>query len=294
MVSLGLSEDGGALTAPARWWLGPPPPRAVTLLTRVLQLAVAALALTWVLGYLGGLGLSPRPLAGGGNDTGPIFNWHPLLLTAAFPLLMAEAVLAYKAPLVERRDRDATKIYHFALHTAALACTIVGVTAAFVSHTAKRPDPIPNLYSVHSWLGLAVLTLLTLQYAVGAFSYLWPKLSLAQRHALGPLHRFLGKAAFAGGIATMAVGIQEKATFVQAFNKPPSLHASILALPAALVVLLLALALAVLYHHAPAAVAPAPASGEQERLIASASSGGGGPAAAEGDHAQDYDDLHSA
>lgn len=187
MVSLGLSEDGGALTAPARWWLGPPPPRAVTLLTRVLQLAVAALALTWVLGYLGGLGLSPRPLAGGGNDTGPIFNWHPLLLTAAFPLLMAEAVLAYKAPLVERRDRcghsksdsptatwiemagdgglgcgigptliawappppvarrDATKIYHFALHTAALACTIVGVTAAFVSHTAKRPDPIPNL-----------------------------------------------------------------------------------------------------------------------------------------------------
>lgn len=90
------------------------------------------------------------------------------------------------------------------------------------------------------------------------------------------------------------VGIQEKATFVQAFNKPPSLHASILALPAALVVLLLALALAVLYHHAPAAAAPAPASGEQERLIAGASSGGGGPAAAEGDHAQDYDDLHSA
>lgn len=74
MVSLSLAEDGGALAPPARWWLGPPAPRAVTLLTRVLQLAVAALALTWVLGFLGGLGLSPRSLADGANDTGPIFK----------------------------------------------------------------------------------------------------------------------------------------------------------------------------------------------------------------------------
>ncbi|KAL4452375.1 hypothetical protein ABPG75_008037 [Micractinium tetrahymenae] len=293
MVSLGVTEDGGALAPPVRWWLGPPPPRAVTLLTRVLQLAVAATMLTWVLGYLGGLNLSPRPLAGG-NDTGPVFNWHPLLLTLAFPVLMAEAVLAYKAPLVEQRDRTATKMYHFALHTAALVCTILGVIAAFVSHTAKRPAPIPNLYSAHSWLGLAVLSLLALQYAAGAFSYLWPKLSLANRQALGPLHRFLGKAVFTAGIATMAAGIQEKATFVQAFGKPPGLHAAIMALPAALVVLLLVLALVVLFHHAPGAAAPAPASVEQERLIAGSSGSGGGPAA-EGEHGvHDYDDLHSA
>lgn len=58
---------------------------------------------------------------------------------------------------------------------------------------------------MHSWLGLAVLGLLALQYAVSAFSYLWPKLALPHRQALGPLHRFLGKAVFAGGIATMAV-----------------------------------------------------------------------------------------
>lgn len=35
-----------------------------------------------------------------GNDTGQLFNWHPLLITLAFPVLMAEAVLAYKAPLL--------------------------------------------------------------------------------------------------------------------------------------------------------------------------------------------------
>lgn len=47
--------------------------------------------------------------------------------------------------------------------------------------------------------------MLTLQYAAGIFAYLWPKLPLARRQALGPLHRFVGQAVFVGGIATMAV-----------------------------------------------------------------------------------------
>jgi len=41
--------------------------------------------------------------------------------------------------------RPTTKLYHFTLHTAALVCTTLGVVAAFKSHTAKRPAPMPNL-----------------------------------------------------------------------------------------------------------------------------------------------------
>lgn len=41
--------------------------------------------------------------------------------------------------------RAHAKLYHFLLHTAALACMVLGVTAAFKSHTLKRPQPIPNL-----------------------------------------------------------------------------------------------------------------------------------------------------
>ena len=100
----GMALDVGA---PATWWLGPPPPRAITLLTRVLQLAVLAVMGAW-LGYLGGLRVTPRPSADGTvNDTAQLFNWHPLLLTCAFPVLMAEAVLAYKAPLFAMGDRCA-------------------------------------------------------------------------------------------------------------------------------------------------------------------------------------------
>lgn len=40
------------------------------------------------------------------NDTGGIFNWHPLLMTLAFPVLMGEAVLAYRAPVASNLDRS--------------------------------------------------------------------------------------------------------------------------------------------------------------------------------------------
>lgn len=93
--------------SPVAWWIGPPPPLAITRLTRALQLAAMSAMLVWVLAYLGGLRLSPQPTApdGSANDTSQLFNWHPLLITLAFPVLMAEAVLAYKAPLVPLSNR---------------------------------------------------------------------------------------------------------------------------------------------------------------------------------------------
>ncbi|PSC72170.1 cytochrome b561 [Micractinium conductrix] len=272
--------------------MGPPPPRVLSAATRALQLAVLAAMLAWVLGPLGGLSLSPRPVPGGAagaNDTSQLFNWHPLLLTLAFPVLMAEAVLAYQAPLLALKDRPAAKLYHFALHTAAIACVALGVAAAFRSHTAKRPTPVPNLYSVHSWLGLAVLALLAAQYCVGAFAYLTPQLSPAGKRALGPVHRFLGLATFTAGLATMAAGLQEKATFVQAFGMPSSLRAPVLVLPALIAVLLLLTGLAVLAHHAP--LPPPPPhhrqASEEEALVTP-----GGPVTV--DSEIEIEDRHSA
>ncbi|PRW57060.1 Transmembrane ascorbate ferrireductase 1 [Chlorella sorokiniana] len=244
---------------PVVWWIGPPPPLAVTRLTRVLQLGALTAMLVWVLGYLGGLSLSPRPTApdGSANDTSQLFNWHPLLITVAFPVLMAEAVLAYKSPLVPMSDRPHAKLYHLVLHTLALVCTVLGVVAAFKSHTLKKPTPMADLYSSHSYLGLATLSLLGFQYLLAAYSYLFPKLTLARRRALGPLHSYLGKAILVAGLATMAVGIQEKQTFVQAFAKPASLYEPRMWLPGLIQLLLLATGLAVLYHHAPPAAPPA-------------------------------------
>lgn len=95
--------------------------------------------------------------------------------------------------------------WHLLTHTGALACAVLGVVAAFKSHTLKRPTPMSDLYSSHSYLGLAVLALLGLQYFAGVAAYLFPRLPMAQRRALGPLHAYAGKAVFVAGLATMAV-----------------------------------------------------------------------------------------
>lgn len=54
-----------------------------------------------------------------------------------------------------------------------------------------------------------------LQFVLGAYAYLWPRLSLPQRMALGPLHRYLGAATWLAGLGAIATGLQEKITFMQ-------------------------------------------------------------------------------
>ena len=46
---------------------------------------------------------------------------------------------------------------------------------------------------------------LGLQYLVGLYAYLFPKMAIRNRRALGPIHQFTGRAAFTAGLATMAV-----------------------------------------------------------------------------------------
>lgn len=43
------------------------------------------------------------------------------------------------------------------------------------------------------------------QYLVGLYAYLFPKVAIRNRRALGPIHHFTGRAAFTAGLATMAV-----------------------------------------------------------------------------------------
>ena len=90
---------------PSRWPIGPPAPPALVLLARALMLVVLLLVSLWISQHLGGVAFRPIPDAKGGNDTNLLFNWHPVLMTLAFAVFMAEACLAYKAPLVPWLNR---------------------------------------------------------------------------------------------------------------------------------------------------------------------------------------------
>ena len=150
------------------WPRTTPSGSGLSLATRCLQLSALTLVAWWVFGCLGGVGFAPTATSDGGNDTSPVFNWHPLVMVLAFPVLMGEALLAYRDPAPTGIvSRPAKKVYHVSLQIAALTLALLGFVAALRSHTLKRPTPIPNFYSPHSFLGLAVLLLLLVQVGAG-------------------------------------------------------------------------------------------------------------------------------
>ena len=64
-----------------------------------------------------------------------------------------------------------------------------------------------SVMSLHLCLACSVSIICVMQYLVGLYAYLFPKVAIRNRRALGPLHQFAGRAAFTAGLATMAVSI---------------------------------------------------------------------------------------
>jgi cytochrome b-561 len=222
--------------------LPPPSPERLTniLITvaRCLLLSTAGLIAAWAVGPLGGLGAWSRGADGGSGDAPPssstytarLFNWHPLLMSLAFLVFAGEALLAYRshmpAPLAltptttPPPQRPARKAAHASLHALALLVALLGSTAAWRSHELAAP-PIPHLYSPHSWVGLAAMLAFLLQAAAGASTFLSRSSPPERRAALAPWHRLAGLCVFFMTLAAIATGLQEKATFAQAFGGAP-------------------------------------------------------------------------
>ncbi len=51
--------DGESSSSPVRYWVGPPPPAVLTIITRLLELATFLLVAVWVIYYLGGVSFHP-------------------------------------------------------------------------------------------------------------------------------------------------------------------------------------------------------------------------------------------
>ena len=67
--------------------------------------------------------------------------------------------------------RIANKLLHTVFHLLAMPCIALAFIATYDSHnlrtvpckTGQCDDPIPNFYSLHSWMGLATMGLFALQ-----------------------------------------------------------------------------------------------------------------------------------
>lgn len=67
------------------------------------------------------------------------------------------AIISYKSlPL----EKPVKKLIHLILHAISLSLGIWGICAAFKNHNESG---IPNLYSLHSWIGIGVISLYAFQ-----------------------------------------------------------------------------------------------------------------------------------
>ncbi|KAJ1266754.1 hypothetical protein BS78_07G002300 [Paspalum vaginatum] len=205
---------------------------ARTMVAHVLAAAATVLVLLWCVHFRGGLALRSQ------NNKMLIFNLHPVLMLIGPIVLAGEAILCYRSlPLT----RDARKKAHLALHAAGLAVGGLGIYAVFKFHVESG---IPNLYSLHSWIGIATISLYAFQWAAAFLTFFFPGASAATRRRTLPWHAVFGLLLFALAVGTAQLGFLEKLTFMQGppMRMPKYAPEALLVNFTAIVVLLLGVA----------------------------------------------------
>ncbi|XP_055531293.1 plasma membrane ascorbate-dependent reductase CYBRD1 [Wyeomyia smithii] len=176
--------------------------RVLYLITQMVGAAIVIMVGSWIGAHLGGLAWTSRPSVQ--------FNWHPLLMTMGMIFLYGNSILIYRGFRYARKKP--LKITHAVIHGLAFIFTVIALVAAFDSHNLASP-PRPNMYTLHSWVGMAAVVIFSLQYVFGFVSYLFPGVRDTLRAAYMPIHVFFGVLGFILAIAASLLGLLEKAIF---------------------------------------------------------------------------------
>ncbi|KAF6213071.1 hypothetical protein GE061_010785 [Apolygus lucorum] len=169
---------------------------------QVLGVLVVILVAIWTSSMGGGFAWSSTPSLE--------FNWHPLLMSVGFIFLYGNSIMIYRGLRDMRKQR--LKLIHAGLPILTLVCVIIAQIAVFDSHNLAVP-PIPNLYSLHSWIGLGAIILYCTQWVMGLVVFLYPGASMAIRARIMSWHVFMGLTIFTLVILASLTGLTEKAIF---------------------------------------------------------------------------------
>ncbi|XP_078125999.1 transmembrane ascorbate-dependent reductase CYB561 isoform X3 [Sander vitreus] len=114
-------------------------------------LGVASVVLTgvWMGHYRGGFAW---------DGSGREFNVHPLCMVLGLVFLQGDAILVYR--VFRNETKRNVKVLHGIIHLLALIISIVGIVAVFDFHRASKT---PDMYTLHSWCGMATLVLFFIQ-----------------------------------------------------------------------------------------------------------------------------------
>lgn len=146
------------------------------------------------------------------GEANEVFNWHPLMMISAFDF-MTVAALSFRVAQSSSIDRYWAKLIHATSWSITIVLGTVGIIAVVKSHNDGRSGYIANLYSLHSWLGLAVMSLYVLQFIAGTAFFGFQMGSSSLRASMLQLHQFFGPFIYNMTAFTIVTGILEKETF---------------------------------------------------------------------------------
>ncbi|XP_061366856.1 probable ascorbate-specific transmembrane electron transporter 1 [Gastrolobium bilobum] len=182
----------------------------IIVLAHLSFIAITTLVLVWLLHFREGVALISS------NKT-KIFNLHPLLMVIGFILVGGEAIMAYKSI---PGKRSSAKVVHLLLHLIAMAAGISGIVAVF---KFKKEAGLPNMYTLHSWLGISAICLFGLQYILAFFAYFFPGAEMSARAMILPWHRFIGMVIFLLAVGTAESGLVEYFNSIGLFRNQEAL-----------------------------------------------------------------------
>merc|ERR1719445_2858301 len=103
------------------------------------------------------------------------------------------------------------KLAHAAIMILVFILSVIALIAVFDFHNLKQ---IPNMYSLHSWMGILTVILFLFQWLSGFITFLFPGLRDQIRASYLDVHVFFGLLIFVCACATALMGITENAIFV--------------------------------------------------------------------------------
>ncbi|XP_042503591.1 probable ascorbate-specific transmembrane electron transporter 1 [Macadamia integrifolia] len=179
----------------------------LTMVTHLLGIGAAVMVLVWCIHFRGGLAFEA-------TNKSLIFNIHPVLTLIGVIILGGEAIISHKSVPF---SKGLKKLIHLTLHAIALIFGIIGTYAAFKYH---HECSAPNLFSLHSWMGIGVIFLYAIQWIYGFVVFCYPAISAGIRAQSLPPHVLFGLFVYILAVATALLGFLEKLTFLENSDVP--------------------------------------------------------------------------
>nr|CDJ83832.1 Cytochrome b561 domain containing protein [Haemonchus contortus] len=134
-----------------------------------------------------------------GNDRG--LNFHGILMSTGLVFFQGEALLSYR--MYRSDSKILSKTIHFVFHLLAISFFTTAFAAIIIQ---KNVNGWSNFTSVHSWIGLGLMFVYTIQFLFGFINFVIPGISDDVRRKFLPIHKIVGSFSFAASIVQATIG----------------------------------------------------------------------------------------